>query len=477
MSATDPAGTDLATAGIAGLAGLIESGRASPLEVMQATLERIDRLNDNLNAFISLYPDMALQAARTAEAEIQAGNYRGPLHGVPIGVKDLFLVEGMSRTCGSQILHEAPSEVDASCIANLKEAGAIVVGLLNLNEFAYGPTGINPHVGTARNPWNAERACGGSSAGAGCAVAASLVPAAMGTDTGGSVRIPAATCGVVGLKQSYGLVSRHGIYPLAESFDHAGPLTRTVTDAAIMLQALAGEDTNDETTRGVIVDNYSASLGEDIRGKRIGVPTDFFFDDLHPDTADRVQAAIKQLEALGAEVREIFLPDMKAAVHAWNTMALCEAYVVHEGHVRDHAGKMGPEVESRVLLGKEISARDYIAARDHQTRVRQAMAEVMREVDAIAAPTTPIPAVEIETGCTTVDGKIVDGIPIIGRFTRLAVFSGQPAISLPCGFTADGLPVGLQLIGSRFDEAALLSIADAYERATAWHLERPPGFD
>ena len=470
-------GTDLATAGITELAGLIESGDASPLEVMQATLDRIDRLNDNLNAFISLYPDMALQAAREAEAEIQAGNYRGPLHGVPIGVKDLLLVEGMSRTCGSQILHEAPSAVDASCITNLKEAGAIVVGLLNLNEFAYGPTGINPHVGTARNPWNTDRACGGSSAGAGCAVAASLVPAAMGSDTGGSVRIPAATCGVVGLKQSYGLVSRHGIYPLVKSFDHAGPLTRSVADNAIMLQALAGEDVNDESTRGVVVDNYSARLGEDVRGKVIGVPKDFFFDDIHPDIGARVQAAIKQLEKLGAEVREISLPDMKAATHAWNTMALCEAYVVHEGHVRDHPGKMGPEVESRVLLGKDISASDYIAARDHQTIVRQAMAEIMLDVDAIAAPTMPIPAVEIETGCTSVEGKVVDGIPIIGRYTRLAVFSGQPAISVPCGFTADGLPVGLQLIGARFNEAALLSIADSYEQATAWHLERPPGLD
>ena len=470
-------GADLASAGIAELGARIESGDVSPVEVMKATLARIDRLNGELNAFLSVYPDLALTAARQAEAEIQAGSYRGPLHGVPIGVKDLFQVKDMQRTCGSKILHEPPGAADATSIANLKSAGAIVVGLLNLNEFAYGPTGINPHVGSARNPWNRDMACGGSSAGAGCAVAAGLVPGAMGSDTGGSVRIPAATTGVVGLKQTYGLVSRQGIYPLVESFDHAGPLTRSVRDAAIMLQALAGEDADDETTRGVEVDNYSAKLGRDIRGLRVGVPRDFFFDDLHPDIEVAVRAAIEQLAELGAEVREIPLPDMPAATKAWNTMALSEAYYVHENHVRDHPGELGPEVEERLLLGRDISARDYIAARDHQRTVKRAMAEVMADVDVIAAPTMPIPAVEIATSCAMVNGEAVDGAPIIGRLTRLAVFSAQPAISLPCGFTAEGLPVGLQLIGSWFGESNLLSFADAYERATPWHTMRPPGFD
>jgi len=468
---------DLATATISELGKLIESGRASPVEVVQATLARIERLNGDLNAFLSVAPDSAMDAARAAEAEISAGRYRGPLHGVPIGIKDLFQVKGMRRTCGSSFFHEPPATEDASCVAGLRAAGAIIVGLLNLNEFAYGPTGINPHHGSARNPWNRARACGGSSAGAGCAVAAMMVPGAMGSDTGGSVRLPAATTGVVGLKQTYGLVSRHGIFPLVESFDHAGPLTRTVRDAAIMLQALAGEDPHDATTRGVVVDNYSAKLGRDIKGLRVGVPQDFFFDDVHPDIVKAVREAIQRLAELGAEIRDIKLPDMVAATRAWNIMALAEAYVVHEGHIRDHPGELGPEVEERVLLGRDISARDYIAARSHRAFIKQAVADVMTDIDVIAAPTMPIPAVEIDSGCTVVNGEVIDGAPVLGRLTRLAVFSEQPAISVPCGFTADGLPIGLQLFGRLFGEADLLSVADAYEQATKWHQMHPPGLD
>ena len=468
---------DLAVATISELGGLIESGQASPVEVVQATLNRIERLNGDLNAFLSVAPDSAMEAARQAEAEISAGRYRGPLHGVPIGVKDLFQVKGMSRTCGSSFFREAPAAEDATCIAGLRAAGAVIVGLLNLNEFAYGPTGINPHRGSARNPWNRDMSCGGSSAGAGCAVASMMVPGAMGSDTGGSVRLPAAISGVVGLKQTYGLVSRHGIFPLVESFDHAGPLTRTVRDAAIMLQALAGEDPHDPTTRGVVVDDYAAKLGRGIEGLRVGVPQDFFFDDVHPDIVDAVRLAIQRLAELGAEIREIKLPDMATATAAWNTMALAEAYVVHEGHIRDHPGELGAEVEARVLLGKDISARDYIAARHHRHFIKQAMADIMTDIDVIAAPTAPIPAIEIETGCALIGGELVEGAPILGRLTRLAIFSEQPAISVPCGFTAEGLPIGLQLFGRLFGEADLLSVADAYERSTVWHRMRPPGLD
>jgi Asp-tRNA(Asn)/Glu-tRNA(Gln) amidotransferase A subunit family amidase len=280
-------------------------------------------------------------------------------------------------------------------------------------------------------------------------------------------------CGVVGLKQTYGLVSRQGIYPLAESFDHAGPLTRTVRDAAIMLQALAGEDPDDETTRGAKVDDYAAKLGRGVEGQRVGVPQNFFFDDVDPDIAASVRAAIERLGELGAEIREITLPDMPGATKAWNTMALAEAYGVHQEHIRDHPGEMGAEVEERLILGRDITARDYLAAREHQRSVKRRMAEIMRDVDVIAVPTTPVSAVEIETGRAMLGAEPVDGAPIIGRFTRLAAFTGQPAISLPCGFTSNGLPVGLQLIGRWFGEADLLALAEAYESAAPWRLKRP----
>lgn len=469
--------SDLALLSITELAALIGGGEVPPVEVMEATLARIERLNPKLNAFISVYPEQALEAARAAEARIQAGGYLGPLDGVPIGIKDLFEVSGMVRTCGSKILDEGVAEHDAVSVARLKAAGAIIVGLLNLNEFAYGATGINIHVGSARNPWKLDTSCGGSSAGAGCAVAASLVPGAMGTDTGGSVRLPASLCGVVGLKQTYGLASRTGIYPLCGSFDHGGPLTRSVADNAIMLQAIAGEDPLDETTRGAVVGDFSADLGRDLRGARFGVPKQVFFDDLHPGTEAAVRAAIDALADLGAEIAEADLPFVDAAIDSWNTMALAEAYAVHDQHLKDHPGQMAPEVEVRLLRGRDISARDYLAARDHQSRVKQEMAAVMSDFDALVMPTAPVPAVSIDTGLIEVNGNTVDGAQILGRLTRLANFTGQSSISVPCGFTDEGLPVGLQLIGHSFGDAALLGLAAGFERATPWHERRPDGLD
>jgi aspartyl-tRNA(Asn)/glutamyl-tRNA(Gln) amidotransferase subunit A len=466
---TDPARLTIAEQG-----DLIAQGKLSPVELMQATLDRIDRLNPGLNAFISLYPDMAMAAALKAEAEIQAGKSRGPLHGIPLGIKDLFEVEGMTRTCGSNLMQEPPAEKDATSVARLKDAGAIVVGLLNLNEFAYGPTGINIHKGSSRNPWDRASACGGSSAGAGCSVAAELVPGAMGTDTGGSIRLPAALCGVVGLKQTFGLASRQGIYPLCNSFDHGGPLTRTVRDAALMLQAFAGEDALDPTTRGARTDDYSRHLGQSVKGLRVGVPTSFFFDNLHPDTEKAVRAAIRIFTDLGADVREVDLPFDQAAVDSWNTMAMAEAFIVHEDHMATNRDDLAPDVSSRLELGRNISARDYLFAREHQGQVRQNISAIMEDFDVIATPTSPIPATSIDNDTIMVNGEMITGAPILGRLTRMAVFTGQPAISVPCGFTQSGLPVGLQLIGRWFEEAALLGAADAYEQATQWHTMQPP---
>ncbi len=469
-------GTDLAGLDIAALARLIAAKEVSPVEVAQAYLERIDRLNGQLNAYISVYPELALEAARRAEAEIAAGAYRGPLHGVPLAVKDLYQVAGMHRTCGSRLMEGAAAETeDATSVSRLKAAGAVILGMLNLHEFAFGPTGVNPHFGTARNPWDLEKVCGGSSSGAGCAVAASLAAGALGTDTGGSIRIPAALCGVVGLKQTYGLASRRGIYPLSDAFDHGGPIARTVRDAALMLQAIAGEDDADATTRGSPVADYTSELGPDLSGMRIGVPRKFFFEDLHGDVADAVGAALEALASLGAAVEEIDLPfDAHEAARAWNVIALAEAYAIHETHVEEQGDALSPDVKERLVHGRDLLAKDFVKAGWTRDRVKRGMAELLARVDLLAVPTTPIPAVPIDGGTIAVGGHEVEGPKVLGRLTRLACLTGQPAVSVPCGFTGEGLPIGLQLIGGWFREPALLRAAHAYEQAAPWRQRRPP---
>lgn len=464
---------DLAFLDIAGLAGRIGRRDISPVEVTAACLDRIDRLDGVLNAYIAVHPEQALDAARAAETEIAAGNYRGPLHGVPLAIKDLYQVDGMARTCGSRIaVADAPGE--ATSVTRLRNAGAIVLGVLNLHEFAFGATGINPNFGSARNPWDTDRVCGGSSSGSACAVAAALAAGALGTDTGGSIRIPAALCGVVGLKQTYGLASRHGIFPLADSFDHGGPLARTVADAALLLQAIAGEDANDPTTRGARSADFTARLGEDVRGVRLGVPARFFFDDLHPGVESAVRAAIDLLAELGAEVREIDVPFAAEAVEAWDTIALAEAYTLHEDRLAQHGEIMSPDSRARMLRGKDIPTTRFVRARVTQERIKREMAALLEEVDVLVMPSTPIPAVPLDSGTIEVAGAPVEGARVLGRLTRLAAFTGQPAISVPCGFTGEGLPVGLQLLGRWFGEADLLRVAHAYESAAPWRERRPP---
>ena len=458
-----PALLDISTLG-----PLIEKREVSPVEVVQAYLDRIERHNSRYRAYISVYPEPALEAARLAESEIAAGAYRGPLHGIPLAVKDLFQVEGMERTCGSRI--PVPPGPEATSVTRLKAAGAIVLGMLNLHEFAFGPTGINPHHGTARNPWNPERVCGGSSSGSGGAVAGFMAAGALGTDTGGSIRIPSSLCGVVGMKQSFGLASRHGIYPLSAEFDHGGPIARSVRDVALLLEAISGEDPNDSTTLGARRLDALPVLEGGLEGIRIGVPTHFFFDNLHPDTEACVKDAIARLETLGAELVEIALPFMDQVAWAWEAIALPEAYRVHENHLETEAESLAPDVRARLLRGLEFTAPDFLKAGSIRGAVREEMAGVMERVDLLAAPTTPFPAVSIEHGTIQVNGKTVDGARELGRFSRLACFTGQPAISVPCGFTGEGLPIGLQLIGPAFGDALVLRAAHAFEQAAGLTL-------
>lgn len=451
---------------------LIATRKLSPVELTQAYIDRIAALDQDLHAYISVYPEAALAAARQAERELAVGNNRGPLHGVPVAVKDLYQVDGMRRTCGSRIrVPDAAGE--ATSVRRLKEAGAIVLGLLNLHEFAFGPTGINPLHGTARNPWNPDRVCGGSSSGSGCATAAGLAAATLGTDTGGSIRIPAALCGVVGMKQTFGLASRYGIYPLSHAFDHGGPLARTVADAALMLQVIAGPDPEDPTTWRAPEQDYLGGLEDDIRGLRIGLPGGFFLDQVHEDVAAAVRKAVELMAGLGAKIVELSLPFVREATESWNAIALAEAYTVHEAHIAQRGADLSPDVHARLLLGREVSARAFIEARWQRGYMLREMARVHERVDLIATPTCPVPAVRIGDGAIEIGKQTVEGAQVLGRFTRLAAFTGQPALSLPCGFTLDGLPIGLQLIGRWFEDATVLRVGHAYEQAAQWYKRRP----
>ena len=458
---------------ITALGRLIEHREISPVAVTQAYLDRIEAHNAALGAYISVYPEQALAAARTAEAEISAGNWRGPLHGVPLAVKDLYKVAGMRRTCGSKLIDEPVAGDDSTSVARLKAAGATVLGLTNLAEFALGGTGINRNFALARNPWNRDRVCGGSSSGSGCAVAAGLAAGALGTDTGGSIRIPAALCGVVGLKQTFGLTSCHGVYPVSTALDHGGPLTRSVSDAAILLAAIAGADPHDPTTADARTDDYSVDLEAGLTGRHIGVPRAFFYDVLHPDTRSAVEAALVCLGELGAEVVDVTLPvDCAEVFRAWAAIALFDAVAVHRDHLAEAPEKLMPDVRARLELGYDYSQ----DARDEARRVQQstiaAMDTFMADFAALATPTSLMPAAPIEDPSLIIDGEAVSGVAAYARLTRFAAFTGQPAISLPCGFSADGLPLGLQLIGSRWGERGLLGVAHAYERATGWHHQR-----
>ena len=458
--------TELTWMPITDLAENIRTKQVSPVEAVQACLDRIERLNGGLRAFISVYPDLALAEARAAEAAVMAGDDLGPLHGVPLAIKDLFTVRGMVRTCGSRLIEEGPGEADAASVAALRAGGGIVVGLANLHEFAFGPTGINPNAGTAQNPWDRTKVCGGSSSGSGCAVAAGLVPGAMGTDTGGSVRIPASLCGIVGLKPTHLRVSQQGIYPLVGEFDTGGPMTRSVADTALMMAAL-------DPSGGFGGHRALPSLD----GIRIGVLQSAFEGSIDPDIGRHCRTAIAVLESLGAETEILDLPFADDAVTAWTTITLGRVYALHGARAEAADCELAPNVRERVLTGRDISGADIEEALAVRQTVQAQVPDLMQRYDAFVLPTTPIPAVDAADGMGRLDGAPVDGAVALGRLARLASFTGQPAVSVPCGLTAGGLPAGLQLIGDWNRDEKLLEIAACYEAASDWDGRRPPTVD
>jgi aspartyl-tRNA(Asn)/glutamyl-tRNA(Gln) amidotransferase subunit A len=435
----------------------------SPVELTRAYLARIQAEDAAARCYITVLHDQALAAAATAEREITSGRYRGPLHGIPIALKDLVMTRGIRTTCGSRILKDWVPDTDATVAARLAEAGAILLGKLNMHEFAYGPTGVNPHYGTAANPWGRDRMPGGSSSGSGAGVAAGLCAGALGTDTGGSIRIPAALCGIVGLKQTYGLVSRAGVVPLAWSLDHIGPMTRTVTDAALMLQALAGYDPADPSTAALPVSDYRRELERDPRGLRIGVVRDVFFERLDPEVRAAVEAAAHALTGPGIRVEDVRLPRIRHAGPATFAIITAESMAYHEPYLKTRASEYGADVRARLLTGQFVLATQYLKAQRARQVLRADVDGVLRSVDALLMPTTPIPAPRTDEREATVDGVTDDVRAWLTRCTRPINLTGHPALSVPCGLTASGLPIGLQLVGRQFDEATLLRLGHAYE--------------
>ena len=462
--------TELCHLTIGQAAPLLAGGELSPVELTRAFLERIDRLDSSLNAFITILADEAMAEARTAEAEILRGDHRGPLHGVPIALKDLYDTAGVLTTASSRVTADRVPAEDATTTARLREAGSVLLGKLAMHEFALG--GPDPTNGfpLARNPWNVEHIPGGSSSGSGTAVSAGLCMGSLGSCTGGSIRGPASFCGMVGLKATYGRVSRYGVVPLSWSLDHCGPMTWTVEDSAIMLQAIAGYDPNDPTTSRAPVPDYSRSLVADVSGLRIGVPRHFFFpdsEDVDSEVLATVDTALGVFEHMGAKVEEITIPSLEYAGAAQPVIMLSEAFAYHQANLRSRPGDFGEMVRARFRVGGMFGSGDYVQAQRVRGVIKREFADAMRRYDVIVSPTSSAQPPRF-------DAVERSGVPRGPSFTGPYNLTGMPAISINCGFTAAGLPVGLQIAGKPFDEPTVLRASYAYEQNARWFEQRPP---
>ncbi len=437
----------------------------SPVEVTRALLERIEKLDPILHAFVTLTADRALEDARTAEVALRRGD-ESPLLGIPVAHKDIYLTRGIRTTGGSALFADWIPDEDSTVVRRWQEAGTVLLGKLITHEFAFGIQFPGHKFPAARNPWNLDHIPGGSSSGSGAALAAGLVTGATGSDTGGSIRGPAAFCGLAGIKPTYGRASRAGVMTLSWTLDHTGPLARTVEDCAYLLQAMAGHDPADPASSTVPVDDYLAPLRRGVSGLRIGVPRNYFFEGVDTEVQRAFEDALDTLRKLGAEVRDVRIPSMQSA-HSFLLILVAEAFAYHERDLRERPELYGEIARERLLSGALVTASEYTQAQRIRAEMCAETAEVMREVDVLATPTTPKPATPFTTAY---DPEL--GFPR----SNMAPFNltGLPTLALPCGFSASGLPLSLQLSGRPFEEATVLRVGHAYEKATAWHTRRPP---
>jgi aspartyl-tRNA(Asn)/glutamyl-tRNA(Gln) amidotransferase subunit A len=449
------------------LGALLGQKKVSPVEITRECLEKIEALNPQLNAFITVLADSAQKEARAAEAEIHRGEWRGPLHGVPVGIKDLIDVAGVRTTAGSALLKGHYASQDAEVVSRLKRAGAVILGKQNLHEFAYGGSSLVSFFGPVHNPWEIDYLAGGSSGGSAAAVATGMGYAAIGTDTAGSIREPAALCGVVGFKPSFGRVSNRGIIPLSVSLDHAGSLTRCVADAAIVLQAIAGHDPGDAGSGDMPVADYTAALSGDAKLVRVGIPRNHFYEDLNPEVAAAMQNALVVLKALVGEIVEV-----EAPVSTDRRLQNAEAYFYHRSNVERHPELYQAETLRRIRSGEGTTVVELEKARAELGKIRQEIQKTFAEVDVMITPTTPIPTEPIREFADHPERLRPREILML-RNTRPVNVWGLPAVSVPCGFTNGGLPIGLQIIGPHWSEGVVLNVAAAYESATVWHKREP----
>jgi len=448
-------------------AELLRERAISPVELTWQCLTNAQRLNPILNAFITLTPELALQHAKQAEAEIRQGGWRGPLHGIPLGLKDLIDTAAIRTTAASALFRERVPGEDAEVVRRLKNAGAVLLGKQNLHEFAYGGSSMISYFGEVHNPWNTDYIAGGSSGGSAAAVAAGLGYAAIGTDTAGSVRQPAAICGLVGLKPTYGRISCHGVIPLSVSLDHVGPLTRSVADAALLLQLLAGHDPADPNSAAHPVDDYLGMMRGSVASLRIGVPREFFYERLDPEIASACTHALTLLATMTGEIREVRLP-----VSTDRTLQSAESYAYHADNVTRHPDLYQPETVRRILTGARVTDAEYRKSRGEIEEMRRTIPTVFEEVDVLVTPTIPILPPTVGELNQHPDQLRTREIALL-RNTRPVNVWALPAISVPCGFTDGGLPIGLQIVGRPWGEETVLRLAYAYEQATTWHKRRP----
>ena len=455
------------------VAKAIAERRLSSHELTRSCLHRIARWQPHINAFMSIEAEAALKAADEADAALAAGRNLGPLHGVPLAHKDMYYDAGKVVTCGSLIRRDFVATTTSTALRRLRDAGSIRLGSLQMAEFAYGPTGHNAHFGAVRNPFAPDHITGGSSSGSGAAVAARLTFAALGSDTGGSVRMPAHFCGVTGLKTTYGRISRAGAMPLSQSLDTVGPLARSAADCALLLALMAGADPDDPTASMAPVTDYVAATTAPIKGLRIGVPTAFYVDDLDADIATVLNHTIAVLRREGADIVKVELPDQRQLSAACQLVLAVEAAAFHKRWLIERPQDYGPQVLMRLQNGLAIPGVTYLEALRWRGPALAAHIAATRDVDAVLAPVAPVAAPTIAESDVGTSPGAEAAIQRLTRFTRPINYLGLPALSVPAGFTGKGLPVGLQLIGRSFDEATLLRIGAAFQRATDFH-ERVP---
>ena len=460
--------TDLAWLTLSEAAGLLREKKLSPVEYAKALIERIEKHDGTLNAFLRFTPEIAIEDARRAEAEIMRGEWRGPLHGVPYGLKDIIDYAGLPTTAHSKILQDNVAGADAAVAQKLRAAGGVFMGKLSTHEFAIGGPSFDLPWPPARNPWNRDHFCGGSSSGSGSATAAGFLPVAIGTDTGGSVRNPASMCGVVGMKATYGAVSRRGVLPLAFSLDHVGPLTRTVRDNAMMLDLIAGHDPLDPGSANHAMGGYTEGLGRGVKGLRVGVIRHFYTRDMVADAemTAGIEAAVQKLAELGAEVREIATAPLGEYVACNRTLLTSEAFAIHEKWMRERPQDYGALARERLMAGAFVRAADYVNA----TRVRRRMADAFHAL--FADIDVAVTASSMDPACRIDDPQAVEYT--YGRQARAPFnVTGSPALSVPVGFSKAGLPLAMQIVGKPFSEALIYRVAEAYESATQWVEQHP----